>query len=215
MKDQTADFFQRYAHDFDAIYGTKHSVFTALINKYLRTSMRLRYERSLAACQPIENKTVLDVGCGPGHYSHALAQMGARHVLGIDFAPAMIELANQKAESLQLQEICEFIVADFFALDETIGYDYSILMGFMDYMSDPLQTILKALRITNDRAVFSFPSSGGLLAWQRQLRYKKRCPLYLYSRKDLVALFDQVPNITYTIAPIARDFFVTVNILHN
>ncbi|PKN78417.1 MAG: hypothetical protein CVU48_08350 [Candidatus Cloacimonetes bacterium HGW-Cloacimonetes-1] len=213
MKDQTADFFQRYAHDFDAIYGNKHSVFNALINKYLRTSMRLRYERSLAACQPIADKTVLDVGCGPGHYSLALARMGALHVTGIDFAPAMIQLANLKADSMQLNDSCEFTVADFFALDDTTHYDYSILMGFMDYMSDPLQTILKAVSITRHRAVFSFPSSTGILAWQRRLRYKKRCPLYLYSRKELIALFDQVPNVTYTIEPIARDFFVTVDIL--
>lgn len=213
MKDQTADFFQRYAHDFDAIYGNKHTIINALINRYWRRSMRLRYERSLAACRPIADKTVLDLGCGPGHYSLALAEMGASYVLGIDFAPEMIRLAQEKADSVQLSDRCEFKVADLFTLDETIRYDYVILMGLMDYMSDPLRAIGTAIRLCKDRAVFSFPSSGGFLAWQRKLRYKKRCPLYLYSQKDLHALFAQVPGIKYSIEPIARDFFVTVDIL--
>lgn len=213
MKDQTADFFERYAHDFDVIYGKKHNICNAWVNRYLRKSMRLRYERTLHACRPIEHKTVLDVGCGPGHYSLALAGMGARYVLGIDFAPAMIQLATRKAEAAQLNDKCEFKVADFMSLDETTRYNYSILMGFMDYMSDPLSAIGKAIRLTKDRALFSFPSSGGFLAWQRRLRYQKRCPLYLYSHKDLISLFDQIPGIRYTIAAIARDFFVTVDIL--
>jgi len=213
MPNTTEDFFQVYAKDFDAIYGNKHSWFNALVNKYFRESMRTRFAKSLTALQPLENKTVLDVGCGPGHYCLALANMGAKHVTGIDFAPEMIRLAKEKAASGNVANKCEFFVADFHGLDEAIRYDYTVLMGFMDYMEDPLKTINKTIEITNNRAVFSFPNSKGFLAWQRRLRYKKRCPLYLYSISSLHELFGQISGITYCIEPIQRDYFVTVDIV--
>ncbi len=94
-------FFDGYADDFDALYGTRQSLFHKLLNPIFRASMRERFEKTILNCQPIEEKTVLDIGCGPGHYSLALAEQGARKVVGLDFAEAMIERAKAKASSLQ------------------------------------------------------------------------------------------------------------------
>ena len=38
----------------------------------------------------------------------------------------------------------------------------------------------KILSLTANTAFFSFPLNGGLLAWQRKLRYRRRCALYMY-----------------------------------
>ena len=86
-------FFDGYARDFDAIYGTRRSI-TNILNPILRRSMRSRYDKTLLYSQPLTGKTALDIGCGPGHYSIALAGLGARKVLGIDFAQEMITLAR-------------------------------------------------------------------------------------------------------------------------
>ena len=72
-----AGFFEDYARDFDALYGTRRSLLNDLVNPILRRSMKLRTERTLAGCSPIEGATVLDVGCGPGHHSVELARRGA------------------------------------------------------------------------------------------------------------------------------------------
>ena len=103
--DTTAEFFHDYAQDFDAIYGTKHTWIRKLVNKYLRASMRLRFEKTLAGCNPIEGKSVIDIGCGPGHYTVALGQRGLFQLPGPGRIPRLAApTALQKSlRSLPLQ----------------------------------------------------------------------------------------------------------------
>src|SRR3984893_5881429 len=207
---RTSEFFHSYAHDFNAIYGNSNTFVNRWINRYLRASMRLRYEKTIAGCSPIESRTVLDIGCGPGHYSVALAKNGAARVYGIDFADEMIAIARQNAAASGVENRCQFARHDFLAGPIDEKYDYTIAMGFMDYMADPRKTIGKVLSVTKGKAFFSFPADGGILAWQRKLRYKQRCPLYLYTRSQFDQLFSSVRPDQVRCEPIARDYFVTV-----
>jgi 2-polyprenyl-3-methyl-5-hydroxy-6-metoxy-1,4-benzoquinol methylase len=207
---RTEQFFHSYAHDFNAIYGNSNTFVNRWINRYLRASMRMRYEKTIAGCFPIEGKSVLDIGCGPGHYSVALAKNGAARVYGIDFADEMIAIAAQNAVSAGVNGRCQFARHDFLTDPIEGKYDYSIVMGFMDYMADPRKTIERVLSVTKGKAFFSFPAEGGILAWQRKLRYKQRCPLYLYNRAQLDQLFSGVRAAHVNCEQIARDYFVTV-----
>lgn len=207
---RTSEFFDSYAHDFSAIYGTSNSLTDRLINKFFRKSMLIRYMKTIERCNPIEGRTVLDIGCGPGHYGIALARKGAGHILGIDFAPAMIEIAVENAIGAGVADRCSFISGDFMSYESPDVFDYVILMGFMDYMEGPREVIEKVVAMTGSSAFFSFPAAGGLLAWQRRLRYKRRCDLYLYGRAELEDLFDGLPGAVTTIERIERDFFVAV-----
>ena len=56
---------------------------------------------------------IADVGCGPGHITRFLADHGA-DVLGIDLAPAMIDIARQHAPALPfiVGSMLELPVAD-------------------------------------------------------------------------------------------------------
>src|SRR5271157_1434793 len=196
--DRTQTFFHQYANDFDAIYGNQNGFFDSVINRLFRKSMRLRFEKSIEGCNPIEGKSVLDVGCGPGHYSITLAQRGAGRVVGIDFADGMLQLASDHAKEVGVGERCKFMVADFYTYAPQEVFDYVIVMGFMDYMPDP------------EKAFFSFPVEGGILGWQRKMRYQKRCDLFLYSEERLKQIFSKFPEATATVEPISRDFFVTL-----
>jgi len=206
----TARFFSSYAHDFDAIYGGRHTGWRGPVNRYLRASMRLRYEKTIAGCDPIEGRSVLDVGCGPGHYGIALARMGAARVFGLDFAPAMIDLARAHADRAGVGDRCRFELGDFLTYPLPEPFDYTIVMGFMDYIAEPRAVIDRVLEVTRSRAFFSFPVAGGLLAWQRRLRYKKRCELYLYTQDRVRSLFENIPGTRFSCERIARDFFVTL-----
>ena len=64
MTERTASFFDRYAMDFNAIYGNSDRAFEGLINRLFRRAMLVRYERTLAECRPIEGSSVIDIGCG-------------------------------------------------------------------------------------------------------------------------------------------------------
>jgi 2-polyprenyl-3-methyl-5-hydroxy-6-metoxy-1,4-benzoquinol methylase len=210
METRTASFFDTYARDFSAIYGNDNTPVNAVVNRMFRKSMMLRYERSLAGCTPIEGKTVIDIGCGPGHYSVALAARGAARVLGVDFAAGMIDIAKKRAESAGVADRCTFTLGDFLEVTGDEQFDYAIVMGFMDYIEDPLTLMKKVLKVCRGKAFFSFPAAGGLLAWQRQLRYRSRCALYLYTEPQIRALVASLPVKASNVETISRDFFVTL-----
>jgi 2-polyprenyl-3-methyl-5-hydroxy-6-metoxy-1,4-benzoquinol methylase len=211
--DRTQGFFHRYANDFDAIYSNRSGLLNGFLNGVFRKSMKLRYEKTIEGCQPIQGKTALDVGCGPGHYAITLAQRGAARVLGIDFAEGMLHIAAEHAQANGVGQRCEFRQADFLEFQSPVPFDYVILMGFMDYMPEPRRIVEKALSLARSKVFFSFPADGGLLAWQRKLRYRGRCELYMYTRDQLENLFSSFNDVHTAIEPAARDFFVTASLM--
>lgn len=209
-KNITSSFFNSYAHDFDAIYGTKSTFLNRVINQLFRKSMKIRYEKTLQSCSPIQGKRVIDIGCGPGHYSIALALAGASYVLGLDFAKNMIDIAKERAQISGVTDRCHFECSDFFVHPISEKFDYAIIMGFMDYIQEPGIVIEKVIKITTCKAFFSFPTGGGILSWQRKLRYKNRCPLFFYNEEKLKLLFARITRDRVEYERISRDIFVTV-----
>ena len=209
--DRTQTFFHQYANDFDAIYGNQNGFVDGIVNRLFRKSMKIRFEKTISGCNPIQEKSVLDIGCGPGHYSITLARNGASRVVGIDFAEGMLQIAKEHARKVGVGDQCKFMVADFYEYPQEEVFDYVIAMGFMDYMPDAERVVRKVLSLTRRKAFFSFPTAGGVLAWQRKLRYQKRCDLFLYSRAQLEQMFSRMPEVKATIEPISRDFFVTLS----
>ena len=207
----TAQFFDSYAEDFNAIYGTKNTIFNNIINKLFRKSMKLRFEKTIEECSQIEGKSVIDIGCGPGHYGITLAKIGAGSVFGIDFSQSMIDIAVKNAGKAGVQEKCTFIVDDFLTFETDNTFDYAIVMGFMDYTAEPDKAIEKVLSLTREKALFSFPVDGGILALQRKIRYKKKCDLYMYKYEVIQKIFKSAPCKDFDIQKISRDFFVSVS----
>ena len=68
---------------------------------------------------------ILDLGCGPGLYSSKLARLGHRCV-GIDFSPASIEYARERAAADSLS--CEYIHADIRTAEYGSGYGLAMLI---------------------------------------------------------------------------------------
>src|SRR5437879_13716450 len=115
----------------------------------------------------------------PRIYSEKQSKNGSSDIFSVDFADEMSSLARQNAPSSGVENRCHFARKDFLLDPIDKKYDYTIAMGFMDYMADPRKTVEKVLSVTNSKAFFSFPADGGILAWHRKLRYKSRCPLYM------------------------------------
>lgn len=77
----------------------------------------------------------LDIGCGTGQLTLALAQRGWS-ATGVDYSPAMTDLCRQNCvqHSLEASFICESI----FDLDfDPHGFDLITAMGFIEYISLP------------------------------------------------------------------------------
>jgi SAM-dependent methyltransferase len=205
-------FWDSYASDFDAIYGTKNSLFNKSVNALFRKTMKIRFEKTLQTI-PEDKVSVIDIGCGPGHYCFSLAKAGQREILGIDFSEKMIELAKEHAKDSRIEDRVTFEVVNFLEYKPGKKFDYSIMMGFIEYFQNPETIIKKTLDITSRKILISFPVKGGILAYQRKLRYKYKCYLQLYSRDDIRRLFEGLNISSYTIEKIRRDFFVTINLI--
>ena len=207
---KTSEFFDSYAEDFNEIYGNENTFINNLINRIFRKSMMIRFKKTIEGCKPIKGKSVIDIGCGPGLYSIILAERGAEKVLGVDFAENMIKIAKEKAKREGVTPKTSFVEADFFDYEIKRKYDYAVVMGLMDYIEKQEEFVDKVLSNINKKAFFSFPVKKGFLAWQRKLRYKKRCDLYLYTEKDIKELFKNFDFESIDIEKISRDYFVTV-----
>ncbi len=57
------------------------------------------WENLLLSHVDIEGKRVLDLGCGGGIYTKALAQMGAKEIVGLDFSKEMLKTARKYCEN--------------------------------------------------------------------------------------------------------------------
>ena len=205
-------FWDSYASDFDSIYGTRNSFINNVVNKMFRNCMKMRFEKTMQII-PKEKVSVIDIGCGPGHYCFSLAQNDQRDILGIDFSENMIELATNHAKELGIEEKLKFKVMNFLEFEPPEKFDYSIMMGFVEYFENPELIMKKAVDITNRTILVSFPVAGGFLAFQRKLRYKRRCFLRLYSYEDIKRLLEGLNISSFKIEKIQRDFFVTINLI--
>lgn len=81
-----------------------------------------------------EAARILDLGCGPGFYSHRLAMLGHR-CRGIDFGPASIKYAQENNPG---ESRCEFVLGDIRLVPFGGPYDLVILLyGELNVFSPP------------------------------------------------------------------------------
>ena len=85
---------------------------------------------------------ILDLGCGPGLYTHRLTKLGHR-CLGIDFSPASVRYAQMQAENDKLD--CNYLHSDIRFADYNSGYDLVMLINgeFNIFSQEDAGTILE------------------------------------------------------------------------
>jgi len=81
-------------------FGTGHHATTRLTLKALQDL-------------PLDNRTVLDIGCGSGVLAIAAVKLGARAAVGIDVDPDALENAKENATLNELGDRVEFKLGDF------------------------------------------------------------------------------------------------------
>ncbi|MCO6501331.1 MAG: methyltransferase domain-containing protein [Vicingus serpentipes] len=214
---EVKSFFDGYANDFDSIYGhTDHQrgILDKLADKLFRQVMLLRFKETLKRTANSAIHSVMDIGCGPGHYCVEFLKQGKK-VMAIDLAENMLKIAKGRVNETHLDGKGEiaFLQANYLEHNFEQQYDAACLMGFFDYIKNPEDVLEKLKKDITKEVYASFPQSGGLLIWQRKIRYKMRnCPLYLYSLKDLQELMKKVGlEGKYEVIDLKRDFFVKID----
>jgi 2-polyprenyl-6-hydroxyphenyl methylase/3-demethylubiquinone-9 3-methyltransferase len=102
--------------------------------------LRLRYIEKAAA---LSGAHVLDVGCGGGILSEAMANRGAQ-VLGIDLSRAVLDVAELHALEGKLQIQYRAVAAEELAAEQPSNFDLVTCMEMLEHVPDPA-AILGAL----------------------------------------------------------------------
>ena len=156
-----ADSFDARARALDAFYEPRTT-----LTRLLYAPVAERLARVLERCGDVRGVSILDAGCGSGRYAVELAQRGAR-VTGIDLAPAMLELARDRAAAAGVADRCSFEQASIEQLGPRPPHEIVLAIGVLDYVADP-RPILRALAgVTGSLLVASHPRE---LAWRFQAR---------------------------------------------
>lgn len=89
----------------------------------------------------LEGRRVVDVGCGGGILSDAMARRGAR-VLGIDLADKSLQVARLHALEAQTPDIeYRLVAAEQLAADEPQGFDVVTCMEMLEHVPDPASIV--------------------------------------------------------------------------
>ena len=179
------DYFQRTAVEFDGLYERK-SALQYWTNRLLRRALFERLRLTVEAFAGARDFTVLDVGSGSGRNSLMMAQAGARHVLGIDFADNMVELARAWVKKDPAGARCEFVKGDIFDYPFQGQFDFVAALGVFDYVSDPAALLRRMMDLSTRKVLGSFPAPSLVRAPLRKWRYSlKNCPVYFYNRRRI------------------------------
>ena len=187
------DRFEREATAFDAIYRQDRGMFRTWFNRLFRRPIFERYQKAFEMIGNARGKTFLDVGCGSGIYSVDLALQGARYVLGVDFSSQMIQIARKRAKDNGVDGVCEFKEVNFFEMDSSSLFDFSIAMGVFDYLPDPVTFLQKMKSLTGGQAILSLPGNSLIRGPLRKLRYKfcAKGNVYYYCYEDIERIAKQ------------------------
>jgi 2-polyprenyl-6-hydroxyphenyl methylase/3-demethylubiquinone-9 3-methyltransferase len=106
---------------------------------------RLRYIEQCAG--GLKGKTALDVGCGGGILTEALAAKGA-DATGIDLAEASLEIARQHGLKSGYKAAYQHIPAEELAQQRPAAFDLVCCLEMLEHVPQPQQTIAACAQLT-------------------------------------------------------------------
>jgi len=202
-------YFHKTAEEFDSIYTGDKNRLAWFLDRLLRRDMFDRFNLALSECGDVRGKRVLDVGCGSGRYSVALAERGAGKVVGIDFAENMIDLSERLAAEQGVGDVCEFICDDFLSYDFELDFHISLAIGFFDYTEKPLPFLKKMRDITLEKVIATFPRKWTYRMPIRKARLTlKGCPVYFYAESDIADLLGKAGFKSFHMRKVGKIYLV-------
>jgi ubiquinone/menaquinone biosynthesis C-methylase UbiE len=120
MPDDLREYYSRRAREYESMYERDDPV---------RQAELAEMRREL--CAALADRRVLEVACGTGYWTHAMADV-ARHVVAIDVAEETLAVAREKPWP---PGKVEFRIGDAYALDATPGdYDAGAAMFWLSHV---------------------------------------------------------------------------------
>ena len=103
----------------------------------------LRIDYIAQQCGGLDGKKVLDIGCGGGILSEAMAAKKAQ-VTGIDMAELSLDVARMHLHETGLEVDYQLITAEQMAIEQPHQYDVVTCMELLEHVPDPASIIRAA-----------------------------------------------------------------------
>lgn len=125
----TEDFYDRFAQQYSSntTFSQKHIEAA----KYIDSLLEHTY-------------IAVDFGCGAGHMSLALAEVGNNHVIGVDISQSMLKVARERDEKKLVEWI--HIDSNVFSFDDA-SIDMVLMMSVATHLKE--KELIQLLRETN------------------------------------------------------------------
>lgn len=207
-----ASHFDRVATWFDSVYtgdGVKPAM--RAINRIFLHDIHWRLQLALRDAEPIRGSSVLDIGCGSAVFLEELGRRGATRLVGLDFAPSMIDIARKRIDAAGLSGVTELRCVDFLAEPGTEQFDTTLAVGVFDYFRDPTSHLVAMRAVTRRRAITTFPQLWNPWTAVRRTRYTLtgiNCPLHFFSRRHVREMHHRAGFRTVRIKRLTNIFYV-------
>jgi len=209
---QVRDYFDRIAVDFDSIYSRNKGIFRTILDAVFRKTMKQRFSLVFEKSGDVQEKRILDVGCGSGQYCLEFARRDAAEVVGIDLSENMLELAENYADQYGLKSMCRFVCGDFLTYEFGEHFHIAVAIGLFDYIKDPVPILIKLREVSDEYIMASFPIRWDLRSPIRKIRLTlKKCDVYFYNMKRVEELLKRSGFDKYEITKLDRDYFVFID----
>lgn len=177
------------AQEFDIVYREEKAILQRAVDKIFRKGIKEGYALALQECKNVKGKRILDIGCGAGLVSTALAKNGA-YVVGITSSRSITENAKLTLEDEDVQDRFTLVHDEFekHVFDEK--FHISLALEIFDFTKDAAFYIAKMKSLTTEKCIMSFPSKFAFQAPLRMIWLRSRnIPLYFYTKDELKRLF--------------------------
>lgn len=142
----------------------------------------------------LQDKQLLDVGCGVGVVCAELAGAGIASATLVEASPSFIELARQELEPRYGTRPTQFVVGDFVLLAETLPVADVVIMDRVVCCYPDYKALLRAAALkTREVLALTYPHDlwyvRGAIAGENLLRRLKRDPftVFVHSPGDMSA----------------------------
>ena len=88
-------------------------------------------------------------------------------------------------------------------------FDITLAIGLFDYIKNPLPFLKKMKSLTKEKMIISYPSKYSIQVPIRKVwLFTKKCPVYFYTKKDILSMFHSINIKDFKIMKIHAGFFV-------
>ena len=172
------------ADKYEAWYTTAKGRFVDVLEKEVITEL----------CGIRPGDSVLEIGCGTGHFSAYFEELGAK-VTGLDTSPDILRVAKERFGDLKIN----FEAGEAYSLPfPDSSFDLVAMITVLEFISNPERALEEAFRVSRGRIFLGILNRASYLAWKRKKSGKKVWQeAHFYTLKEVLKFLEKNKKIRW------------------